>query len=265
MASLIIDPRDQKFVLYEMLNVEELCKAPLYADFSRDMFDMALNEAEKFATTAIFPCPRRGGPGGVPPGGRERLCPQMLPPLRADLPRGGLGDDERRCRRGRPGFPPRRHRGGQGVVHPQPRLPHLLHPDRRGRPPDRGLRDGGAEKEIPAEDARGRLGRDDGPDRAGGRNRRRKPQDEGDPPARRDVPPPGDEEVHHRGGQRPHGEHHPAGPRPDRGGPSGDGRDLDLPRPQVSRQRRRDAGQAERLSRSARSRRRWGSTARPPA
>jgi alkylation response protein AidB-like acyl-CoA dehydrogenase len=56
MSSLIIDPRDQKFVLYEMLNVEALCKAPLYADFSRDMFDMALNEAEKFATGVIFPC-----------------------------------------------------------------------------------------------------------------------------------------------------------------------------------------------------------------
>jgi len=55
MANLIIDPRDQKFVLYEMLNIEELCKAPLYADFSRDMFDMVLNEAEKFSTTAIFP------------------------------------------------------------------------------------------------------------------------------------------------------------------------------------------------------------------
>ena len=55
MASLIVDPRDQKFVLYEMLNVEELCQKPLYADFSKDMFDMALNEAEKFATSVIFP------------------------------------------------------------------------------------------------------------------------------------------------------------------------------------------------------------------
>jgi len=55
MANLIVDPKDQRFVLYEMLNVEELCKAPLFADFSRDMFDMALNEAEKFATSVIFP------------------------------------------------------------------------------------------------------------------------------------------------------------------------------------------------------------------
>lgn len=55
MGSLIVDPRDQKFVLYEMLNVEELCKAPLFNDFSRDMFDMVLSEAEKLATDVIFP------------------------------------------------------------------------------------------------------------------------------------------------------------------------------------------------------------------
>ena len=33
MPNLIIDPRDQRFVLYELLNIEELCKLPLYADF----------------------------------------------------------------------------------------------------------------------------------------------------------------------------------------------------------------------------------------
>ena len=60
MPNLIVDPRDQKFVLYEMLAVEELCESPLYADFSRDVFDMALNEAEKFATNAIFPCLAQG-------------------------------------------------------------------------------------------------------------------------------------------------------------------------------------------------------------
>ena len=52
MANLIIDPRDQKFVLYEMLNVEELCKAPLYADFSREMLDMVLNEANRWSLGA---------------------------------------------------------------------------------------------------------------------------------------------------------------------------------------------------------------------
>ena len=60
MPNLIIDPRDQRFVLYEMLNVEELCKLPLYADFSRDLFDMTLNEAEKFAAGFVFPCLAEG-------------------------------------------------------------------------------------------------------------------------------------------------------------------------------------------------------------
>jgi len=55
MANLILDERDQKFVLHEMLDLEELCKAPQYADFSRDVFDMILNEAQKFATEELYP------------------------------------------------------------------------------------------------------------------------------------------------------------------------------------------------------------------
>ena len=66
MASLIVDPRDQKFVLYEMLNVEELCGMPFYADLSRDMFDMALNEAEKFSANVVFPCLVEGDREGCP-------------------------------------------------------------------------------------------------------------------------------------------------------------------------------------------------------
>ena len=60
MGSVIVDARDQKFVLYEMLDVEALCREPLYADFSRETFDMALNEAEKFATEALFPALAEG-------------------------------------------------------------------------------------------------------------------------------------------------------------------------------------------------------------
>jgi alkylation response protein AidB-like acyl-CoA dehydrogenase len=55
MASLIVDPRDQKFVLYEMLHVEELFKAERYADFSEDMVDMVLREAERMAVEVLFP------------------------------------------------------------------------------------------------------------------------------------------------------------------------------------------------------------------
>ncbi len=55
MANLIVDARDQRFVLYEMLGIEDLCEGPRYADFSRDVFDMILNEAEKFAAEEMFP------------------------------------------------------------------------------------------------------------------------------------------------------------------------------------------------------------------
>lgn len=55
MAHLIVDPRDQTFVLYEMLQVEDLFKSERYADFSRDMVDMVLTEAGKMAAEVLFP------------------------------------------------------------------------------------------------------------------------------------------------------------------------------------------------------------------
>jgi alkylation response protein AidB-like acyl-CoA dehydrogenase len=55
MANLILDERDQHFLLYEMLEVEKLCEHPLYEDFSRDIFDMILTEAQKFAVEEVFP------------------------------------------------------------------------------------------------------------------------------------------------------------------------------------------------------------------
>jgi alkylation response protein AidB-like acyl-CoA dehydrogenase len=55
MANLILDERDQHFLLYEMLEVERLCEHPLYADFSKDIFDMILTEAQKFAVEEVFP------------------------------------------------------------------------------------------------------------------------------------------------------------------------------------------------------------------
>jgi hypothetical protein len=43
--NLILDSRDQKFVLQELLHTEDLCRMPVWSDFSPDMFDMVLNEA----------------------------------------------------------------------------------------------------------------------------------------------------------------------------------------------------------------------------
>lgn len=55
MSSLIVDARDQKFVLYEVLKIENLCQTAKYADFSRETFDMVLAEGEKFSTEVLFP------------------------------------------------------------------------------------------------------------------------------------------------------------------------------------------------------------------
>ncbi len=52
----IIDSRDQKFVLYEMLNVTDLCKTEMYADFDRDMFDMTLDLTKQICEEHILGC-----------------------------------------------------------------------------------------------------------------------------------------------------------------------------------------------------------------
>ncbi len=55
MANYLIDSRDQKFVLYEQLDMEGLTKFPRYVDFSREIFDMTLAEAERFSVEVLEP------------------------------------------------------------------------------------------------------------------------------------------------------------------------------------------------------------------
>ena len=64
MSSLILDERDQQFVLYEMLGVEEVCKQPKYADFSKETFNMILTEAQKIAEEEILPTLAEGDKEG---------------------------------------------------------------------------------------------------------------------------------------------------------------------------------------------------------
>jgi alkylation response protein AidB-like acyl-CoA dehydrogenase len=65
MANLLVDERDVKFVLYEQLNIEELCESERYAEFSRDMFDMVLDAAQKLAEKELAPTNRDGDNQGV--------------------------------------------------------------------------------------------------------------------------------------------------------------------------------------------------------
>lgn len=65
MANLLVDERDLKFVLYEQLNIEELCQAEQYSEFSREMFDMVLEAATKLAEKELAPTNADGDSKGV--------------------------------------------------------------------------------------------------------------------------------------------------------------------------------------------------------
>jgi alkylation response protein AidB-like acyl-CoA dehydrogenase len=55
MSNLILDERDQRFVLFEMLDMNKLLRLEKYSDFSTDTFKTILSNAQKFATEEIFP------------------------------------------------------------------------------------------------------------------------------------------------------------------------------------------------------------------
>ena len=64
MANMIVDERDQKFVLYEMLDIDNLFSTERYGGFSRDVFDMVLSEAGKLAVEVLFPALAEGDRAG---------------------------------------------------------------------------------------------------------------------------------------------------------------------------------------------------------
>lgn len=65
MANLLVDERDVKFVLYEQLDIERLCDSEMYAEFSREMFDMALDAAQKLSENELWPVNADGDHLGV--------------------------------------------------------------------------------------------------------------------------------------------------------------------------------------------------------
>ncbi len=55
MTSKIVSRRDLEFVLYELLDIEQLTKYPRYTDHSRETFRAALDTAEQIATDFFLP------------------------------------------------------------------------------------------------------------------------------------------------------------------------------------------------------------------
>ncbi len=60
MGSVLIDGRDVKFVLHEQLEIMSLTSRPLFENFSREEFDMVLDQAGKFAEKELMPANSEG-------------------------------------------------------------------------------------------------------------------------------------------------------------------------------------------------------------
>lgn len=60
MGNVIVNARDQQFLLKEQFGIEKLFQNPRFSDFSKDVVDMMLKEAEKLAVNVILPTYQEG-------------------------------------------------------------------------------------------------------------------------------------------------------------------------------------------------------------
>lgn len=65
MASMLVDERDIRFVLFEQLGVGDLCASESFGDFSEDLFEMILEEAHKLSENILFPLNLKGDTQGA--------------------------------------------------------------------------------------------------------------------------------------------------------------------------------------------------------
>ena len=65
MSNLLVNTRDQKFLLYEQIGIDRLFGFEKYADYSREVVDMVLSEAEKMAVEVIAPTLEEGDREGA--------------------------------------------------------------------------------------------------------------------------------------------------------------------------------------------------------
>ena len=55
----LVDSRDLRFVLFEMLGIDSLTEYSRYADFDRSMFEDVLGLAERIAVAQVYPRTRK--------------------------------------------------------------------------------------------------------------------------------------------------------------------------------------------------------------
>ena len=87
--SLITDRRDQDFVLYEMLQVQDLFSTELFSEYSRDMFDMTLDLAQKIGEQEVLPRYMEGDREGARLENGEARAPACYHDLQKIMVEGG--------------------------------------------------------------------------------------------------------------------------------------------------------------------------------
>ncbi|TXD33931.1 acyl-CoA dehydrogenase [Lujinxingia vulgaris] len=89
MSEFLFDRRDVEFVLFDQLEVENLVKLPRYQDFSRELFEMVLGEAVKFAAGKLAPTNEQADAEGVRLEDGKVILPESYPPLYKEFCEGG--------------------------------------------------------------------------------------------------------------------------------------------------------------------------------
>ncbi len=86
----IVDKRDQDFVLYEMLKVDELTKTEKYQEYDQEMFDMAVSLAKDISEEHVLGCYQEVDKEGVKFDNGEVYVPQQYKDLHKIMNDSGL-------------------------------------------------------------------------------------------------------------------------------------------------------------------------------
>ena len=65
MLNPLVDTRDVKFVLFELLEVDKLTKYPKYSDFDHETFEATIDLAEQISVDVIYPTAEEGDKTGA--------------------------------------------------------------------------------------------------------------------------------------------------------------------------------------------------------
>src|SRR5512143_2335403 len=64
MADLLVDERDQRFVLFEQLQIDTFSQSERYSEFDATTYSQVLKQAKKLATTGMMPANAAGDTEG---------------------------------------------------------------------------------------------------------------------------------------------------------------------------------------------------------